>query len=388
MFRIPLLDSDTVLLLTPRWSELGTLLQVGLLLLLCLVPVGLVVWLYRYELQLVKRGTALSLLLLRLVVLFLLLTLVCLQPVYARTTHEELAGRVIVAVDVSDSMDVRDPQRQPVEKLRLAQALKLAGDLCSGEQLEDWIKQYAAKKPIAWVKADEFPDEPERRRKAAEQRQKAHDAVCERIDALTRSQTARQLLSNDGVGLVARIASKHHLELLAFAGEAKDFKPAQVEDLFKKKPAQDKETGRQGDKEKKEPASSRSDVTDLGLPLRLTLEHSGAGRGKILGVIVLTDGQHNGADSPVKRALTLKDQGIPLYPVALGGHKPPPDVAVLAMTAPPAAFKDVEVPVKVRLQGRRPQGPRTERQDSPPRRGGQTAGAAHRQARRQGSGIP
>src|SRR5260370_34150919 len=52
----------------------------------------------------------------------------------------------------------------------------------------------------------------------------------------------------------------------------------------------------------------------------------------------------------MKRALTLKDQGIRLYPVGLGGRKPPPDVAVLAMTAPPAAFKDVEVPVKVRFK--------------------------------------
>src|SRR5437763_6398432 len=120
MFRIPLLDPDRVLLLTPRWAELGEALQALLLVFVCAVPLGLVVWLYRYEMRLVARGTALSLLALRVVVLALLLTLVCLQPTYARTSHEELRGHVIVAVDVSDSMGVRDPQREPSEKLRLA----------------------------------------------------------------------------------------------------------------------------------------------------------------------------------------------------------------------------------------------------------------------------
>src|SRR4051794_31644567 len=120
MYRIPLFDPDRVLLLTPRWGEMPEFFQALLLLLICAVPLGLVVWLYRYELKLVARRAALSLLALRVVVLVLLLTLVCLEPTYARTEREELHGQVLVAVDVSDSMGVRDPQREPVEKLRLA----------------------------------------------------------------------------------------------------------------------------------------------------------------------------------------------------------------------------------------------------------------------------
>ena len=99
MFRIPLPSHDAALLLIPRWGELAGPLQVALLLLVCLVPVGLVLWLYRYELRLVARSTAAALLMLRLVVLFLLLFLVLLQPVVGRDVGTPLPGRVLVAVE-------------------------------------------------------------------------------------------------------------------------------------------------------------------------------------------------------------------------------------------------------------------------------------------------
>jgi len=101
MDRITLFDENRVLLLSPRWAELGPTAQVLLLLLVCAVPLGLVFWLYRYEMHLVKRGTARTLLVLRVLALVLLLLLVCLQPVYAHITEDELPGRVILAVDVS-----------------------------------------------------------------------------------------------------------------------------------------------------------------------------------------------------------------------------------------------------------------------------------------------
>src|SRR5207248_2945470 len=161
------------------------------------VPLGLVFWLYRYEMKLVARSTARVLLALRVLALTLLVLLVGLQPVYARTAQEEMPGRVILTIDVSDSMHVPDPQRDPVDKLRLARALKVAGDLASGSQLDDWISQYDDKKPIRFVTPDEFVTDPDKRRREEAARKKAHDAVCERIDALTRAQTVKQLLSPD-----------------------------------------------------------------------------------------------------------------------------------------------------------------------------------------------
>src|SRR5437016_5896573 len=134
MHAIPLPGTENFLQLSPRWTDPWSW-QAAVLLLLALVPVALVFWLYHYELKLVSRWTARSLVTLRLIVIALLWFLVCLQPTLARAPSTDLPGRVIVAVDLSDSMSVTDPQRLPVEKLRLARTLKLAGDLCSDLQL-------------------------------------------------------------------------------------------------------------------------------------------------------------------------------------------------------------------------------------------------------------
>src|SRR5215469_7343228 len=169
MYTVRLRPFDADLLLTPQW-EGPPLLKWGLFLLVCGVPLALVVWLYRYELRLVKRPTALGLLGLRVVALVLILFLACLQPIYARSRTEGLPGRVLVAVDRSDSMDVADPQRPAVEKLRLARALKLCGDLATDAQLTEWIDAYEQKRVLDWAGHDEA--------------RASHDKVCERVDQL------------------------------------------------------------------------------------------------------------------------------------------------------------------------------------------------------------
>src|SRR5947209_580618 len=115
MHAIPLPGTENVLQLSPRGSELWSW-QAAVLVLLAVVPVALILWLYRYELKLVSRWTARSLVALRLVVIALLWFLVCLQPTLARSPSTDLPGRVLLAVDLSDSMSVTDPQRPPVEK--------------------------------------------------------------------------------------------------------------------------------------------------------------------------------------------------------------------------------------------------------------------------------
>src|SRR5262249_51419867 len=160
---------DWSLLLSPRWSDAGATGQLALLALLGLVPVVLVVCLYRYEMRLIRRSTAVLFLGLRLVVIALLWCVVGLQPVLARSTTEELAGRVLIAVDQSGSMSVPDSQRPRLDKLRLARALKLKveGIAPGAEQINAWIEHYKAKgensEPV-WVGPEEARDDPARRR--------------------------------------------------------------------------------------------------------------------------------------------------------------------------------------------------------------------------------
>ena len=192
-----------------------------------LVPAGPDLWLYRYELQLVSRWTAT-------------------RPAGPAADRDDpalvpglpaadggalaaptLPGRVLVAVDRSDSMDVADPQRPPVEKLRLARALKLAGDLCSDLQLAEWIQQYEQKNdgPV-WVAADEYPDDPARRRQLADSRQPTTRPGVRTSGHLDAQPGGRQqLLAGEGGQLLQALADKHQVELFGFAQEAREVKP-------------------------------------------------------------------------------------------------------------------------------------------------------------------
>jgi hypothetical protein len=331
MYRISLPFTDASVLLSPRWGEYSTPVQVALLALVCLVPAGLVLWLYRYELRLVKPLTALGLLLLRLVALALILFLVGFQPVFARSHVHELPGRVLIAVDRSGSMDVADPQRPAVEKLRLARGLKLATDACPDELLDNWIKQYEERNAVRqWVADSEFPDSAAKRRELQEERQAKHAEVIRRVDALTRTETARRVLGDEGAGLLSAVTARHKAEVIGFAQEGWDVPPDGIADLFAR--------------------SAGSSFTDLRLPLARALERSGPDQGKVLGVVLLSDGQHNWGQSPVKKAIELGDHKLPVFPVALGSQRPPPDVALVSVKAPPAVFKDVDIQVEARVK--------------------------------------
>src|SRR5262245_36650071 len=111
MFTLPLPWPETSVLLSPPWPGLPFVARCLLLAALVLGPLVLLVTLYRYELRLVSRLTAFALFALRFVVVVLVLALVCLQPIYAHERKRDLPGRVLVAVDRSLSMDIRDPQR-------------------------------------------------------------------------------------------------------------------------------------------------------------------------------------------------------------------------------------------------------------------------------------
>ncbi len=328
MFSIPLPFPHMSLMMTPRWAEFHWAAQVGLIL-LALVPLALVLWLYRYEMKLIQRRTAITLLTLRIVVLGLLLFIALLQPVLARETSVETPSRVFVALDRSLSMNVADPQRPPLDKLRLARALQLAADLAPDAQLDAWIKQYQEKGNPVWVAADEFPQDAPRRQELEQERRRLHDKVCQRVDEVTRTEMARRILTGDS-GLLQAIAAKHQLELDGFAQDLWEVKADRPDDLFAAPPA---------------PGAG----TDLKQPLNRVLERTSADPGKVLGIVVLTDGQHNHGPSPVPRAVELGKQKIPVYPIALGARESPPMIAVPEVKALPTIFKDVDVDVQARV---------------------------------------
>src|SRR5262249_46343024 len=119
----------------------------------------------------------------------------------------------MVAVDRSESMEIADPQRTPGEKLRLAVALRLGGDLPAA-LLRSWANDHDAGREPRWVGDDEARDDPARRSPLAASRRDAHAQVLESIDALTRTAAARRLLDGTGLDLLRKLTALHEVELV------------------------------------------------------------------------------------------------------------------------------------------------------------------------------
>ncbi|MFO0878109.1 MAG: hypothetical protein U0840_12230 [Gemmataceae bacterium] len=331
MISIPLPWPDSSLLLSLPLASQALWLRLVAALLLVGLPVVLLITLYRYELRLVTRLTALVLLLLRLTALVLVAGLVGLQPILARDHGTELPGKVILAVDRSSSMDISDPNYTSVEKLRIARILGLLKDRVSEGLFDAWLADHEQRREPRMVLTDEFAGDADRRRTASEQRQKVHDELIATVDELTRAGLISRLITDQG--LLARLQAKHEVEIVGFNREAWELSTEQLGE--------------------KNPESSRESMgyTDLRAPLDRALARSGAGQGKLIGVVMFSDGQHNTGAAPASKARELGERKVPIYPVAVGARRGPPDAAIISVRGPEhTVFKDVEAVFDVKFK--------------------------------------
>ena len=273
----------------PRWG------RVMLVVVLAAALAVLLVRLYRFEMRLVSRRMARTLLGLRLAVVAAIFLTLCLEPTLKTTSYREVPSRVLVAVDRSDSMRVTDPHRPDTEKREISRALRLPGN---------------------WVTA--------------------HD------DA-TRLKLVEQILHHGGVDLLGELQKKHALELFSF-DQTLGALSAEPEKL---KAALDADR-------KLDPATASGSMTftDLKLPFARASESAADTlTSKLVGVVVFTDGRHNWGDSPMARAQEVAAHKVPVYPVVMAPPNSPPDVAVIAAQAQTATvFKGSTVPVEVAVR--------------------------------------
>src|ERR1051326_3254389 len=317
--------TDILVQYSPRWTDAGVL---GILLCVAavVVPLLLIVMLARYESRLVPGLTAVRLVGFRLVVLFLILFLVLCQPSVAWPQRDKPRELIVIAVDRSGSMSVSDPQRPPELKLKVALALRLARDLASDMELEEWAEQLAAGKPIRWAGDDDYAGDSAGRRQLERKRRDAFDDVCKRVDALSRANAAKAILADSG--LIDGLAEKFDIEFVAFDRTAQGFSKEDWNRIFDK----------QGD-------AHAADFTNISLPLSRADERDSNER-RVRAVILMTDGQHNPGPGAAKVlpgdiAKRLADNNIPIFPIGLrvrnaqGGKPsaPPP----LSITPPPRA---------------------------------------------------
>ena len=71
---------------------------------------------------------------------------------------------------------------------------------------------------------------------------------------------------------------------------------------------------------------------------------------QLAGVIVLTDGRHNGAEGLETLARQFGTQRVPICPVVLGGSRAPRDAAIVALQAPETVFEKTNMYVTAELK--------------------------------------
>jgi len=156
--------------------------------------------------------------------------------------------------------------------------------------------------------------------------------ILERADKITRAEIARKLLVPDGGGWVDRVLAKHEIEVVGFTQEIGEM-------------PRDSESIRNA---LQSPINSAIFGTDIRLPLIKGLEQS-ADRSKILGIVLVTDGQHNWGQPPVAKSIELGQRELPIYPIVIGPRTGPPDIAVVRVQGPASVFQKTDASIEARV---------------------------------------
>ena len=281
--------------------------------LFCLFGIGVVVTLVlllrRQERKLTSAGVARWLMALRITVLLLLL-LVLMQPVYSWSLDRDRTGRIVVALDLSQSMQGVDEHATPIEKLRWARAVGAIGNPAVDAQLDEWEARLADN-PDA---ADAIPED-------LDLPDDVLDSVLESVDQLSRREIARRLLLETNRPLIEHLESLAAVDIVVFAGRAQSQDVAGLNSAVEEVPD-----------------SLLPDVSDIARSLDASLTQNDDAA--LLGVVLLSDGRDTGDGDPLAAANRLSQVGAPVFPVLIGSSFRPKDLAVLSVNYPPTVFTD------------------------------------------------
>jgi hypothetical protein len=145
-----------------------------------------------------------------------------------------------------------------------------------------------------------------------------------KFDSLARWQRVQSLLleANPEKHTLAKLAEKFDVQLLSMDGHAAKSSLA-------------------ADRTAVDPAHRRcpkpvSPITDLATGLRAGI--GGMEKEQRGAAIVFSDGQHNEGESPVEVAKVLGGKGTPVFPIGVGTHIRPRDLAIIRTNGPESVF--------------------------------------------------
>lgn len=287
----------------------------------------LIVLLLRYERRLVSRTVGNWLLVLRMSVLATVL-ITLLQPVLSWTLDQRRTGRILVGIDLSESMGMTDPHAMRAEKLRWVRGLGMIGNPSINARLDRWQQAFDEEREPDWVEPDEVADEG--RRKALEESRRSQlMALFAELDAIPRKELARRLLATVPSPLLDELKPLARIELFAFAGKSETLVREQLEQVV----ANPSDTLLIG-------------MTDLGQALQSV---GAAASGEVMGVILFSDGRDQSGKPLGPIATSLKASDVPVFPVLLGSTFRPKDLSIASLDHPQAVYKGDHPQLKVTL---------------------------------------
>ncbi len=289
-------------------------------LLVALVAAVCITLLYQYERRLISRRLGLTLLGLRLAVVAAVFTTL-LEPVLTWTINRERTGRVLVALDVSDSMSTTDRHATEVEKLQWLRALGMLGNAATDARLDRWAAALAAGREPEWVDEGETTSPDEHAELARSRQRQLHDLFAT-LDGLPRREVARRLLTAGPDALRQRLDKLALLEVQAFAGQATLI----TDDAALQEIVSTPET------------DLRPQSTDLleGItPLATTSEET-----PLAGIVLLTDGRDNVGAQGGRLLARIDNLAVPVHSVLIGSEQRPRDLGISNLDYPEMVYQN------------------------------------------------
>ena len=283
-----------------------------------ITAIVLIVLLLRYERGLVPRRVGNTLLVLRLAVVVVLL-LTWLEPVLTWTVTRERSGRIVVSLDLSDSMSTTDTHATSAEKLRWARSLNMIGNSAINERLDRWIAAWEQGGEPQWIDESET-DDPQRLAQLTDVRKRAVGGILSEIDRLSRKEIASRLLTGTSTPLIDELKRLGRVDLRLFSREGQSVDETTLLSQITAPPE-----------------GLSSDVTNLGAGMRDPASNSESS--PLIGVVLLTDGRDNSGNDPVALARRLGDASVPVVPILIGSEFRPKDLSIGDLDYPSTAFK-------------------------------------------------
>ena len=290
------------------------------------VMIVMIIVLLRYERKLVPWHIGFTLLAFRSIVL-VIWVIMLLQPLFRWTWENDRNARILVAVDLSESMATTDGHAGKAEKLRWARAIGMIGNEKTNARIDRWISDYRNNKEPRWVDPDETKD-PERRTALKKSRKENVEGIFKEIDGLTRKEIALRLLSKGTNPLLKRLAEVGKVDVVVFAGKTES--------------VDGKALGKVVDTP---PKTLRDDASDIGKALNI----AGGDDSPVMGVVLLTDGRDNVGRDMTGAAARLGQMDAPVYPIILGSVLRPTDISIGDLKYPETAFKEDNPQLKARI---------------------------------------